>query len=129
MASQAAKFQCSFIEERINAFVDTRCREYIDTLSQAKFEEFVSSALKRRQAPDVSLGDEVKRNVDEICSFDYCFDRLKREIAQLKQVLYRITLTSIPFANSRTVTFSFSTLDHFGRIQKVDRQTHIRACK
>ncbi|KAH9410353.1 Nrd1 complex RNA-binding subunit [Tyrophagus putrescentiae] len=86
VASNANKFQCSFMEERIMAFVDTSCREHLATLSQAKFEEFVSSALKRRQAPDVSLGKEVKRNMDEICSFDYCFDRLKREIAQLKKI-------------------------------------------
>src|SRR5690625_2856295 len=61
--ADAEKFQCSFVEERIAEFVDKTCREYVQQqLTADKFSEFVSSAIKRKQAPDVSLEHEVKRN-------------------------------------------------------------------
>ena len=86
----ADKFDCTHIEGRIGEFVDKTCYQYImEKLSQEKFDEFVSSAIKRKEAPDVSLEEEVRRHMDEINSFDYCFERVKREIAQLKKVLYR----------------------------------------
>lgn len=89
VSSCADKFPCSFLEGRIGAFLDGTCAEYITkTLTKDKFAEFVSSAIKRKEAPDVSLEKEVRRHMDEINSFDYCFHRLKKETAQLRQVLY-----------------------------------------
>src|SRR5699024_8002943 len=81
VSTSADKFNCTHIEGRIGKFVDKTCYEYVmQKLSQEKFDEFVSSAIKRKEAPDVSLEKEVRRHMDEINSFDYCFDRLKREI-------------------------------------------------
>ena len=90
VSSRADKFDCSYIEGRIEQFVNKTCYKHImEKLSQNKFEEFVSSAIKHKEAPDVKLESEVSRHADEINSFDYCFDRMRREIEVLKKVLYR----------------------------------------
>lgn len=83
----AEKFDCTFIEKRINQFIESDCKEYIfKSLTPADFEKYVQSAIKFRESPDVSLSTEVKRNLGEVVSFEYGFNRNQLEISFFKKV-------------------------------------------
>ena len=50
-------------------------------MSESDLETRVTSLIKLKQRPDVSLDEEVSRNWNEILTEEYLFDRLEREVS------------------------------------------------
>ncbi|KAH9521126.1 Nrd1 complex RNA-binding subunit [Dermatophagoides farinae] len=85
VASDADKFDCSFLDKRIREFLENYCKKFIhETLNEEKFHEYVTAAITEKLAPYLNLDDETTKHLTEIIIYDYCFDRAKKEAAQLQ---------------------------------------------
>lgn len=83
--TQADKFSCSHVDERIEAFLQS-FSETLNTLSEKEFTTQVSSLIKIKRCVDLHLKEEVDRNWGEILSSNYLFDRTQKEIACLEAI-------------------------------------------
>ncbi|XP_054162620.1 nardilysin-like [Oppia nitens] len=85
--SSSNDFDCTFVEQRIENFL----RQMVDIISNMnpqKFRDHVISLITAKRAPDLKLSDEFNRYWNEIVSFNYCFDRLTKEIKCLEKITF-----------------------------------------
>ena len=54
-----------------------------------EFDDSVQSLIKLKRCADIDLKEEVKRNWEEIKTFEYCFDRLEKEVYHLSSGISR----------------------------------------
>ena len=83
--SPAEKYTCSTIDEKIEEFISS-FMEQITNLSDEQFDSLLQSRITIKSSPDLHLKEETDRNWEEIISFNYCFDRLKKEVKILEKV-------------------------------------------
>jgi nardilysin len=81
----ADQFHCSFVDQRIEAFLQSFAAQITD-LGEDKYQKLVSSRIRVKSAPDLHLREEATRNWDEIVSCHFCFDRLQREVTFLNEI-------------------------------------------
>nr|XP_027196493.1 nardilysin-like [Dermatophagoides pteronyssinus] len=85
VAFDSDNFDCSSLYKRIKNFLEIDCQKYIyQTLDDEKFREFVQALITEKLAPYLNLDDETMKNWTEIVTYDYCFDRAKKEATQLQ---------------------------------------------
>ncbi|XP_077862636.1 nardilysin-like [Saccoglossus kowalevskii] len=82
--TQATKFSVTHVDNRIDSFLE-QFAEILDKMTEAEFETCVNSLINLKQREDLHLGEEVLRNWYEITTGTYVFDRLEKEISELKQ--------------------------------------------
>ena len=68
------------VNERIEALVDWFIGVKLAELSDADFNQVVTSLVRAKKTADVTLKDEADRNWEEILSGDYLFNRRIIEI-------------------------------------------------
>jgi len=76
-----------FVDQRIENFI----KQMIDIITKMdgnKFKEHIHSIITSKKVPDLKLGDEFNRNWNEIISFNYCFDRLDKEVQCLEKITF-----------------------------------------
>ncbi|KAI1280650.1 Nardilysin [Halotydeus destructor] len=83
--SPADQFTCSEIDSKIEAFLVSLAKQICE-MSEERYESLRTSRILTKSGPDLHLKEEVDRNWDEIISFNYCFDRLKKEVKHLEQI-------------------------------------------
>ena len=76
---QCSKFTADEVDKRIEAFLENFSTT-LKSMSKKDWEETKTSLCLLKSSADLQLLDEVKRNFAEICSNEYIFDRLKREV-------------------------------------------------
>ncbi|CAG2175157.1 unnamed protein product, partial [Oppiella nova] len=87
VVSSGNEFDCSFVDQRIENFI----KQMIDIITKMdgnKFKEHIHSIITSKKVPDLKLGDEFNRNWNEIISFNYCFDRLDKEVKCLEKITF-----------------------------------------
>ena len=85
VAFDSDNFDCSSLYKRIKNFLEIDCQKYIyQTLDDEKFREFVQALITEKLAPYLNLDDETMKNWTEIVTYDYCFDRAKKEATKLQ---------------------------------------------
>ena len=63
------------------------CRDYLENqMTDEKYENYLESLINRKREKDVSLDEEVARNMGEITSFNYYFERREKEIEVLSEL-------------------------------------------
>ena len=67
------------MDERIAAFLE-HFVEKLSALTKAELDVVRDALIRNKQCADVSLEEEVNRNWGEICSGEYVFDRLDKEV-------------------------------------------------
>ena len=67
------------MDERIAAFLD-HFVEKLSALTRSELDVVRDALIRNKQCADVSLEEEVNRNWGEICSGEYVFDRLDKEV-------------------------------------------------
>lgn len=82
---QINKFQPDEVDERIESFL-IQFLKTLKELSKSEMEETKASLIALKSNADLQLEDEVKRNFSEICTNEYIFDRLQREIATIPEI-------------------------------------------
>ncbi|KAK6618928.1 hypothetical protein RUM44_003309 [Polyplax serrata] len=76
---QSSKFTADEVDKRIETFICDFLQN-LKSMSEKDWEEIKTSLCLLKNSADLQLLDEVKRNFEEICSNEYKFDRLKKEI-------------------------------------------------
>lgn len=85
ITSPADKFTCSEVDDRIEKFLENLALK-ISGMSVDQFESIVDARITTKAGPDLHLKEEADRNWAEIVSFNYCFDRLKKEVKYLETI-------------------------------------------
>ncbi|CAN7991917.1 unnamed protein product [Ixodes hexagonus] len=83
VSCSAQKFTCTYVDQQIEAFLVMFAKK-MSELTQEEFTTQVTSLVKQKSCSDLYLQEESDRHWQEIASFDYLFDRLRREIEFLK---------------------------------------------
>ena len=79
----------SHVDERIEHFLCHFDKRLAD-MTESELETRVTSLIKLKQRPDVSLDEEVNRNWTEILTEEYLFDRLDQEVRPLANYMCAI---------------------------------------
>lgn len=126
VVAEADRFDCTFVVNRIRKFMAEECRDYIATLSEKAFQKHLTSIIKTKELPPLSLREEMERNWKEVMAFEYCFDRAQRQIKFYKkatlQDFQEWFATTVLSNQSRVVNFEvihtllFQTLISFSFI-------------
>ena len=77
-----------YVDERIAAFL-AHFTEKLTSLSKPELDVVREALIRNKQCADVSLEEEVNRNWAEICSGEYVFDRLDREVSGTAEICWR----------------------------------------
>ena len=73
-------FSPEHINERIEAFLHY-FHNFLSTLTTSNYMERMTSLIKNKEKPDVSLDEEFSRNWNEILRGEFMFDRLERTVS------------------------------------------------
>ncbi|XP_056633066.1 nardilysin [Diorhabda sublineata] len=86
--SQAVKFTTHHLDQRIEAFLK-HSQKILEETSPKDFEEIKEDLIKTKELADTHLKEEVDRNWSEITNDYFMFDRIKREIEEIKVTKYQ----------------------------------------
>lgn len=86
IGSQSTKFSMKRLDSEIEGFLSDRMKKLDRWCSEGSFNRMVQSQIIAKQSKDVNLEQEVERNWEEITDGSYLFNRLQREIEELKQI-------------------------------------------
>ena len=86
--SSGNDFDCTHIDNRIENFIKYMNEWINKDLTEDKFKEHVNSLITAKKVPDLQLSEEFFRNWYEIINFEYCFDRLEKEIKCLEMITF-----------------------------------------
>ncbi|KAK2702857.1 hypothetical protein QYM36_018552, partial [Artemia franciscana] len=84
---QIFKFTPEHINERIEAFLHY-FHNFLSTLTTSNYMERMTSLIKNKEKPDVSLDEEFSRNWNEILRGEFMFDRLERTVEFLRNITF-----------------------------------------
>ncbi|CAG2105004.1 unnamed protein product [Medioppia subpectinata] len=87
VVSSGNEFDCTFVDQRIENFIQQMV-EIITNMDSQKFKDHINSIITAKKVPDLKLNDEFTRNWNEISSFNYCFDRIQKEIKCLEKITF-----------------------------------------
>nr|CAH7769485.1 unnamed protein product [Callosobruchus chinensis] len=83
--AQATKHSTNHVDARIEEFLK-HTNKILEKTTEDELQQIKEDLIKTKQCADTYLKEEVDRNWSEIISDDYIFDRLKQEIAAIKDV-------------------------------------------
>ncbi|XP_053207370.1 nardilysin-like [Panonychus citri] len=83
--SDADKFDCSFIDSRIEAFL-VKFAGILMAMKEEEFDESVKGLIKVKSAPFITLNEETKFFWHEILEQEYRFDKRSKDIIALEQL-------------------------------------------
>lgn len=92
--TQANKFSVCHVDERIETFL-THFITTVENMSDEEMSTLKETLISMKQTVDITLGEEVARNWNEIVDGEYVFDRRKRQVELIKLITRESTVAQL----------------------------------